>query len=109
RRTGQQRRSERVPIPFPGQADFEEYVLGWPINDEHEYYFQDDTRFRQKAAFGEIGYRLTPRWNASLGARYFKYRSDSVFYAIDQYFGEDARSPEGLARTTPYPDEFLYG
>src|SRR5690606_5524879 len=92
---------ELVPIPFPGQADFEDLVIGAPLADDREYYMEGHTRYRQTAAFGEIGYKLTPNWNASLGARYFDYRADSTFFAIDQYFGEDARNADGTARTTP--------
>ncbi|MHC9084789.1 TonB-dependent receptor [Luteimonas sp. RIT-PG2_3] len=104
-----ERRNEFVPIPFPGQAAFEENVIGAAINDEREYYFQSDTKYRQVAAFGELGYQITPRWNASVGGRWFEYRASNIFYAIDQYFGRNARDAQGLGRTTPYANEFTYG
>jgi outer membrane receptor protein involved in Fe transport len=74
-----ERRNEFVPIPFPGQAAFEENVIGAAINDEREYYFQSDTKYRQVAAFGELGYQITPRWNASVGGRWFEYRASNIF------------------------------
>lgn len=101
---------ERVPIPFPGQSDFEEFVVGAPINDDKEYTFgADPTITQQWAVFGEIGLKLTPELRVSLGARHFDYRLRQTFYTIDQYFGRDARDAQGLARTTPLPEEFSYG
>lgn len=94
---------EEVPIPFPGQAQFEE-LIGATITDTYDYYFQGEEDFEQYAVFGEVGYDLTPRLNASIGARYFEYSSNVDFYAIDQYFG--GRNPDGTARTEPFPDEF---
>lgn len=94
---------EEVPIPFPGQSGFEE-LIGATITDSYDYYYQGEEDFEQYAAFGEIGYELTPRLTASLGARYFEYTSDVEFYAIDQYFG--GRNPDGTARTEPFPEEF---
>ncbi len=94
---------EEVPIPFPGQAQFEE-LIGAKITDTYDYYFQGEENFEQVAVFGELGYDFTTRLNVSLGARYFEYKSEVDFYAIDQYFG--GRNPDGTARTEPYPDEF---
>lgn len=100
---------ERVPIPFPGQANFEA-ALGSSINDDHEYFFTSDpTTINQWAVFGEVGLRLTPQLRMSLGGRHFDYRLRETFYAIDQYFGPDARDANGLARTTPIPEEFSFG
>ena len=45
----------------------------------------------------------------SIGARHFDYRLRETFYAIDQYFGPDARDEDGLARTVPIPEEFNFG
>lgn len=101
---------ERVPIPFPGQADFEDFVIGAPLNDDKEYFFTSDpTTSKQWAVFGELGLRLTPQLRMSVGARHFDYRLRDTFYAIDQYFGFDARDADGLARTTPFEDEYSFG
>jgi iron complex outermembrane receptor protein len=101
---------ERVTRPFPGQADFEEFVIGAPLNDDKEYFFTTDpTTTNQWAVFGEIGFRVTPELRVSLGARHFDYRLRETFYAIDQFFGPDVRDANGLARTTPLPEEFSFG
>ncbi|MFC4312758.1 TonB-dependent receptor [Steroidobacter flavus] len=101
---------ERVTRPFPGQADFEDIVIGAPLNDDKEYFFTSDpTKISQWAVFGEIGYRITPELRVSLGARHFDYRLRETFYAIDQFFGPDARDANGLARTTPIPEEYSFG
>jgi len=100
---------ERVPIPFPGQAAFERDVIGGPLRDEKEYYIDTSIHYRQMAVFGELGFKFTPRWSASLGMRYFDYRDNAVMYSIDQYFGPSARNPDGTARTVPLPGELLYG
>jgi outer membrane receptor protein involved in Fe transport len=101
---------ERVTRPFPGQADFEDLVIGAPLNDDKEYFFTSDpTKITQWAVFGEIGYRITPELRVSLGARHFDYRLRETFYAIDQFFGPDARDANGLARTTPIPEEYSFG
>ena len=97
---------EQVPIPFPGQAEFED-LIGSPITDTKDYFFGAVSDFKQEALFGELGYQLTPHLNASVGARYFKYDSSADFFAIDQYFG--GRNPDGTARTEPLPDELSVG
>ncbi len=101
---------ERVTRPFPGQADFEEFVIGAALNDDKEYFLTSDpTRINQWAVFGEIGYRITPELRVSLGARHFDYRLRETFYGIDQFFGVDARDENGIARTTPLADEYSFG
>ena len=100
---------ERVPIPFPGQADFED-LIAVSINDNREYFFTSDpTTINQWAVFGEIGLRVTPELRMSVGARHFDYRLRETFYAIDQYFGPDVRDEDGLARTVPIAEEFNFG
>jgi iron complex outermembrane recepter protein len=101
---------ERVPIPFPGQADFEQNIIGASLNDEREYFFTSDpTTINQWAVFGEIGLRVTPELRMSIGARHFDYRLRETFYAIDQYFGPDVRDENGIARTVPIAEEFNFG
>ncbi len=105
-----ERLQERVPIPFPGQDAFETDIIWAPLNDDKEYYFEaDPSTIRQWAVFGELGLQLTPDLRVSVGARHFDYRLRETFYAIDQYFGVDARDENGFARTTPFPDEFSFG
>ncbi|MBY8824800.1 TonB-dependent receptor [Sphingomonas colocasiae] len=100
---------EFVPIPFPGQAAFEQNIIGAKINDNKEYNYAYTDRSRQYAVFGELKYQFTDAWQASVGGRYFDVRGDGEFYAIDQWFGRNARDANGLARTVPYADEFSYG
>lgn len=109
-RDATERLQERVPIPFPGQEAFETDIIWAPLNDDKEYYFEaDPSTIQQWAVFGEIGLRLTPELRVSLGARHFDYKLRETFYAIDQYFGWEARDENGLARTTPFPDEYSFG
>lgn len=57
-----------------------EFVPGFPEfagvdrPDNLEYFSTDDTRFTERAMFGEIGYRLTPEWQVTAGGRYFQFR-----------------------------------
>jgi iron complex outermembrane recepter protein len=109
-RTAAEALQERTTRPFPGQADFEQFVIGAPLNDDKEYFFtRDPNTINQWAVFGELGLRITPELRMSVGARHFDYRLRETFYAIDQFFGVDARDADGLARTTPLPAEFNYG
>jgi len=101
--------AERVPVPFPGQAAFEQNIIGAPLNDDKEYLIENVSRLRQLAVFGELKYNFTDAWQASVGGRYFDVRGTGTFYAIDQWFGRDARDANGLGRTTPLPEEFSYG
>ena len=100
---------EFVPIPFPGQTRFEQDIIGAELNDENEYTYQSDNRSRQFAVFGEVKYKLTDAWQASAGLRYFDVRGTGDFFSIDQWLGPDARNADGLARTTPLPQEFSVG
>ena len=100
---------ELVPIPFAGQQRFEEDIVGYPITDDKEYYFSNDATYEQKAAFGQVKYNATSKWSLSAGARIFDYKARADFVTIDQYFGIDARNPDGTARTTPFPDETASG
>jgi iron complex outermembrane receptor protein len=97
---------ERIPIPFGGQPFFESEI-GQSITDDKDYYFGGKTKFEQYAVFGEVGYQFTPKFKASLGARWFNYESSAEFFSIDQYFA--GRNPDGTARMTPLPDELAFG
>ena len=100
---------ERVPVPFAGQADFEQNIIGAPLNDDKEYVISDDSRSRQFAVLGELKYAITDAWQASIGGRYFDVLGKGTFYSIDQWFGRNARDANGLARTVPLPEEIAYG
>lgn len=100
---------ERVPVPFPGQAAFEQNIIGALLNDDKEYAYEVDERSRQYAAFGELKYNFTDAWQASIGGRYFDVSGRGDFFSIDQWFGRDARDANGLARTVALPEEFSTG
>jgi outer membrane receptor protein involved in Fe transport len=103
------RLQETVPLGFEGQDEFEGNIIGAELNDSNEFLSVSRQKFRQWAVFGEIGYALTERWKASVGGRYFDYRSRETQYNIDQFFGFDARNPDGTARTEPLEDEISEG
>jgi len=118
-RTATEKYYEFVGLPFPGQGQFEGSTrcaysaspcVSAPLNDNKEYFFTaDPTTIKQWAVFGELGLRLTPQLRMSIGARHFDYRLRETFYLVDQFFGPAARDSNGLARTTPFEDEFSFG
>jgi iron complex outermembrane recepter protein len=109
-RKSSEKLQERVPTGFPGQAQFEEEVIGGLLNDDKEYYFAaDPSTVNQWAVFGEVGFKVTPDLRMSIGGRHFDYRLRETFHAIDQFFGLDARDSQGLARTTPLSNEINLG
>jgi outer membrane receptor protein involved in Fe transport len=100
---------EHVPTGFTGQADMESWV-GAPLNDDKEFVSDLTESTRQRAFFGEIGYRLTPQWRISLGARYFDYRIRNETWQIDQWnYYAGGRDSAGFARTQPLPDDYGRG
>jgi iron complex outermembrane receptor protein len=72
----------------PGYPDFLETfafdAFGDPLGPDAfpdgydlEYIAIDDQDFKEWAVYGEIGYRLTDRWQATIGGRYFQIDEDS--------------------------------
>ncbi|ALJ12126.1 TonB-dependent receptor [Sphingopyxis macrogoltabida] len=57
----------------PGLADF--YGVGDTNPDDIEYASITRGKVTEKAAFGELTYQVTPAWQVTAGARYFKYSS----------------------------------
>lgn len=61
-----------------------EFVPGIPAffgvdrPDNLEYFQLDDQNFTEIAGFGELGYQFTPAWQATVGARVFKYENDAI-------------------------------
>lgn len=97
---------ESILLPFPGQADFEQNIIGAPLSDGKEFTYAIDNKTRQVAVFGELKYHFTEAWQASVGGRYFDVRGIGSFYAIDQLFDRDA---DGFARTIPVPGDYSNG
>jgi outer membrane receptor protein involved in Fe transport len=57
----------------PGFPEF----LGMPPGTPTlEYLELNDETFKEKAIFGELGYRLTERWQVTVGARWFDFDDD---------------------------------
>jgi outer membrane receptor protein involved in Fe transport len=57
----------------PGVADWFGFPAGFP---DLEYSERGQRRFEETALFGELGYRLTERWQVTVGARWFDYDDD---------------------------------
>lgn len=55
----QEAQQERVPVPFPGQAAFEQNIIGADLNDDREYTYGFTNHARQYAVFGELKYQVT--------------------------------------------------
>jgi iron complex outermembrane recepter protein len=109
RNEGAQRYRDIVAnFPFPGIADFEAYT-GYLIADDTQYAFRSEQQREQLAGFTEVTYRLTPALQLSLGGRVFRYETEGEFWAIDNYFGVEARDAEGISRTEPFAEEFTFG
>ncbi|RYE70965.1 MAG: TonB-dependent receptor, partial [Oxalobacteraceae bacterium] len=64
------------------QTDYAEHVPGHPWvdlaenPDELEYVSYTTSKVTEKAIFGEGTFRVTPAWQVTAGARYFKYTSE---------------------------------
>jgi outer membrane receptor protein involved in Fe transport len=83
------------------QSDYAEHVPGhpWvdvPSNpDELEYVSYITSKVTEKAIFGEGTFRVTPEWQVTAGARYFKYTS-TVAGAVSLPLLGDPLSPYDL-------------
>ncbi len=56
------------------------------------------SKYRETAVFGEVGYRITPAWQVTLGARVFNYTDDARGFVVDYAGGavnSDARALGG--------------
>ncbi|MCB5425187.1 TonB-dependent receptor [Altererythrobacter sp. CC-YST694] len=64
------------------QRDYAEHVPGHPWVDTDsnpdalEYVSYTTSKVTEKAIFGEGSFKITPEWQVTAGARYFKYTSD---------------------------------
>jgi outer membrane receptor protein involved in Fe transport len=83
------------------QSDYAEHVPGHPWVDlpsnpeELEYVSYITSKVTEKAIFGEGTFRVTPDWQVTGGARYFKYSSDIAGAAALPLLG-DPLSPYEL-------------
>ena len=66
---------------MPGINDFFQAVLGVPYADPNDLALalQFNTRFTDRAAFGELTWHVTPAWQATVGGRYFSQSFDVDF------------------------------
>lgn len=68
---------------FKSDASSKEFTPGlpayWGINrpDALEYYSVDRTELTEMAAYGELSYRFTDKWQVTLGARYYQYELET--------------------------------
>lgn len=69
----EQKRHRDYAEHVPGLSDF----YGVPDNPEDlEYVSYTKTKITEKAIFGEGSFKITPQWQVTGGARYFKYSSN---------------------------------
>ncbi len=66
-----------------------------PNPEELEYVSYTTSKVTEKAIFGEGSYQVTPEWQVTAGARYFKYTSDIAGAAVLPLLG-DPLSPYDL-------------
>jgi len=82
----------------PGYPEF----LGVPEATTLEYMEHFVETFEERAVFGELGFRFTDRWQATVGARWFKFDDDlEAQFALPflgELIGEDTSSSD-LNRT----------
>lgn len=66
------------------KSDYREIVPGYPAYagidrpDEIEYASYVNSKLDEKAIFGEGSFKITPEWQVTGGARYFKYKADVI-------------------------------
>lgn len=53
-----------------------------PRADNLEYISDGTTELREAAVFGELGYDITPRWNVTVGGRWYEYELNTTL-AVD--------------------------
>jgi iron complex outermembrane recepter protein len=72
-------------------------VLGvFPISNDTLFTNTSPRTRKEKAAFGEVTYRFTEQWAATVGLRYF----DFDFETVDDFFGPTVLVPGGAAVLT---------
>jgi outer membrane receptor protein involved in Fe transport len=54
--------------------------------DSLEFFSVGKTDLKESALYGELGYQLTDRWQATVGSRYYRYDLDSMDGAITPLF-----------------------
>lgn len=55
------------PVTFPGPTR----------PDNLEYYSVERDKLTEKAAYGEVSYKITPKWQVTAGGRYYSYKLDT--------------------------------
>jgi iron complex outermembrane recepter protein len=58
-----------------------------PGTSDLEYLATSDGTFKETALFGEVGYKLTDRWQVTVGARWFKYDNELELLTAFPFFG----------------------
>ena len=70
----------------PGIPDWYGFPPGTP---DLEYYSVSNETYEEKALFGEVGYRLTDKWQVTLGGRWFDTDDDMELQTAFPFFGSD--------------------
>lgn len=85
---------------FYGDADWYGNPLVNP--DDLEYVSYTKSKVTEKAIFGEGTFRVTPAWQVTAGARYFKYSSEVQGALTLPLGGDDPDTPEYDNPLSPY-------
>lgn len=96
-----------APVPFPGQGDIEAF-LQTGLSDDHFSFSGGRETFRHSALFGEVGYRITPAWRVSLGARHYDFRRRQRRVIMD-FWSTAHRDGDGLTLREPLPTDISLG
>ncbi|MGL4573545.1 MAG: TonB-dependent receptor [Burkholderiaceae bacterium] len=85
---------------------------------DREYSETNRNVYKEKALFGEVGYKITPEWQITLGARQFRFKDTYETALNDWVFGGFTRSAGGAKGSKRYykfntsyqftPDQLAY-
>ena len=100
---------------FKQHATSEEFVPGYPafagINrpDNLEYFQVTDEKLNEKAAFGELGYKIFDWWQVTAGGRYYSYTdSSAVGFDLPLLSGDPTAINPNVQSNRIKEDGFLY-
>jgi len=100
---------------FKQHATSEEFTPGFPDfagidrPDNLEYFQITDQKKEEKAAFGELGYKITDWWQVTVGGRYYHYTDDlAVGFDLPLLSGDSTAINPTIQANKIKDDGFLY-